>query len=516
MCVITVASFSQKLEEGAYRLNFGYFVDTKAFTLKTTQNILYHLSIGILKDNTEALILTEPNTGNWFVGIGGMQMNRIPSFVGIAVTGDQLERILTSLTIVGAMGFNARFTPAKEVVMFQGIAMLNDDKWKVFDSFIERLNNAASGTIPRIKLEDFEDDAEVLKQNNENDFEKNNQKDAKIYNDRGLSYYYQNDYDQAIANYTEAIRLNPQFVEAYNNRGLAYIDKGNYDRAIPDLDQALKLNPNFMPAHFNRGKAYSGKGEYDTAMASYNEAIRVNPGYADSYNNRGVIYYNKKEYDRAIADYNEAIRLDSHHVNAHTNRGNSYQMKGDYDRAIADYNEAIRLNPNHAMAYNNRGVAYKNQGNILQAIADYEAALQIEPNHTLAKNNLERIRQTMPEMLSFETALFLDDAGEGWFRDAGGHWWVAYPVNEGYFINDMKWSFQQREKDFYEYNIETRIYNKLVGGIQEETADGITFHFEDASDLIVMKKLKSPVNLYHTNYDKGVDELLITLNRVEK
>jgi uncharacterized caspase-like protein len=54
--------------------------------------------------------------------------------------------------------------------------------------------------------------------------------DAKTYYDRGLVYYHKKDYNRAIAEFTQAIRLDPNYADAYTSRGVAYADKGEYDR----------------------------------------------------------------------------------------------------------------------------------------------------------------------------------------------------------------------------------------------------------------------------------------------
>jgi tetratricopeptide (TPR) repeat protein len=68
--------------------------------------------------------------------------------------------------------------------------------------------------------------------------------DAEDYLNRGLVYYSKGEYDCAIVDYTEALRLNPNYAEAYNNRGVAYAGKGYLDKAIADLTQALQIDPN--------------------------------------------------------------------------------------------------------------------------------------------------------------------------------------------------------------------------------------------------------------------------------
>ncbi len=194
------------------------------------------------------------------------------------------------------------------------------------------------------------------------------------YNRRGIAHDDKKEYDLAISDYSEAIRLSPSYVEAYSNRGNAYNDKGEYDKAISDYNDAIRLNPNYAIAYNNRGSTYDDKNEYDKAISDYNEAIRLDPNYANAYNNRGVAYYHKSEYDKAISDYSEAIRLDPNYANAYYNRGLAHAANKEYDKAISDYNEAIRLNPNYAKAYYSRGLADRAQGNHEQAQTDFATA----------------------------------------------------------------------------------------------------------------------------------------------
>jgi tetratricopeptide (TPR) repeat protein len=75
--------------------------------------------------------------------------------------------------------------------------------------------------------------------------------------------------------------------KAFGNRGNAYFGKGQYDRAIEDYDQAIRLNPNYAFAFHGRGLAYAFKGQYDRAIEDYDQAIRIIPNFADAFVNRG-------------------------------------------------------------------------------------------------------------------------------------------------------------------------------------------------------------------------------------
>ena len=97
------------------------------------------------------------------------------------------------------------------------------------------------------------------------------------YFNRGWAYGRKRDYDKAIADYGEVIRLNPKNVKARCDRACAYLDKDENDKAIADYDEAIRLDPKCGLAYYSRGYAYGKKGDYDKAIANYNEAIRLDP-----------------------------------------------------------------------------------------------------------------------------------------------------------------------------------------------------------------------------------------------
>jgi tetratricopeptide (TPR) repeat protein len=151
---------------------------------------------------------------------------------------------------------------------------------------------------------------------------------------------------------------NNQSTKAYK-RGVDAIESQNYDLAIAELSEAIRLKADYADAYVVRGNAYDRKGDYDKAIADYSEAIHVDPNHSRIYRNRGIAYGQKGNYDRAIADLTEAIRLYPKFADAYNNRGVAYynrgltsERKSDYVNAIADYNEAIRISPTSAVTYN--------------------------------------------------------------------------------------------------------------------------------------------------------------------
>lgn len=96
---------------------------------------------------------------------------------------------------------------------------------------------------------------------------------------------------------------------AYTNRGGTYSDKGEFDRAIADFDQAIKLSPNLVGAYYNRGKTYHRKGNYHRAIADYTQAVSLNPKFVEAYSNRGNAYEKSGQRDKAVADFRKALEL---------------------------------------------------------------------------------------------------------------------------------------------------------------------------------------------------------------
>jgi lipoprotein NlpI len=131
---------------------------------------------------------------------------------------------------------------------------------------------------------------------------------ATTYYNRGCEYRNKEEYDAAIADFNEAIRLDPTLTNAYNNRGVSFYDKALYDLAISDLNKALQLDPKHVNAFYGLGNVYKAQGEYPKALDEYSQALGINVNFTSVFINRGNVFLSEREFDRAIADYKEALR----------------------------------------------------------------------------------------------------------------------------------------------------------------------------------------------------------------
>jgi len=110
---------------------------------------------------------------------------------------------------------------------------------------------------------------------------------AQSYLERGEALSGTREYPAAIAAYSIAIQLQPDFAEAYNDRGFAYYSSGNAERAIADFTRAIELRPNYPKAYNSRGVVYMAHGYGSArAIADFDRAIALKPDFRYAYINR--------------------------------------------------------------------------------------------------------------------------------------------------------------------------------------------------------------------------------------
>ncbi len=205
--------------------------------------------------------------------------------------------------------------------------------------------------------------------------------------DAGNTAFEAGNHQQAIAEYDQAIELDPEMAMAYYNRGRAYLSLGEYEKVIADLDRAIELDPEMAMAYNNRGYVYDNLGEYEKAIADYDRALELDSEMAMAYVNRAKVYLSLGEHKKAIADSDRAIELDSEMALAYVNRGAAYSNLGEHEKTIADCDRAVDLDPEIALAYGNRGGAYLSLGEHEKAIADCDRAIELDPEMATAYVN---------------------------------------------------------------------------------------------------------------------------------
>ena len=97
------------------------------------------------------------------------------------------------------------------------------------------------------------------------------------YNKKGMEFYNQGSYRDAIIEFSKAIELNPSDSILYYNRALSYYKNNLFDEAITDFTSTIGLDPNYSRSYIGRGNAFEDKGDYSNALNDYNTALELDP-----------------------------------------------------------------------------------------------------------------------------------------------------------------------------------------------------------------------------------------------
>ena len=172
------------------------------------------------------------------------------------------------------------------------------------------------------------------------------------YHLRGVARRAAGKYQEAVADFSIAIKLNPKNAAAYNNRGSAWHKLGELDRALDDFSKAIELAEKTTMYWVNRSAAWAAKGETNKALLDAQQAVQIDSKSATALNSRGVCWFDLGELKKALADYERAIKLAPHFATAYSNRAAVFKRQNQFEEARKDYAMALRINPQIATANN--------------------------------------------------------------------------------------------------------------------------------------------------------------------
>ena len=148
---------------------------------------------------------------------------------------------------------------------------------------------------------------------------------ARQYLSRGVERRAKEDYESALADFAEAAKIDKKYADAFYNRCAVYNFRKEYDAAITECSQAIKLGPSA-----------------DATIAGGGERLEKDHALSDYYAERGFAYFRKDDFVHALVDLDNAVRLNANNGRALKTRGLTYEAKGD-SRAAADLASAKLL-----------------------------------------------------------------------------------------------------------------------------------------------------------------------------
>ncbi len=125
----------------------------------------------------------------------------------------------------------------------------------------------------------------------------------------GQFKFMDDDFEGAVAIFSEIIEKDPSFGKAYQARAIARLRLGDGDAAIEDIDMAIKCEPENPKFHYHKGAILLKQEVLDQAMESLSNAIDIDPSYAAAYMLRGHIFERVGDEESASADTSKAMNL---------------------------------------------------------------------------------------------------------------------------------------------------------------------------------------------------------------
>ena len=200
------------------------------------------------------------------------------------------------------------------------------------------------------------------------------------------------DYEGALKDYTQAIKMEPSNSELLNGRGKTYFDmasSGKYkaqeksllEKAISDYTEALgkpKITPRSKSeALSNRGAAYGMSGMQEQSIRDITDALQLDPKNKNAYANRSIAYLNTGQYEKALGDYQAYLKFEPNNSNFWYESGMVQRLMKRNEDAVKSLDRALQLNPKLDIAYIERARAKAQAGNLSGARQDYPKAQQM-------------------------------------------------------------------------------------------------------------------------------------------
>lgn len=205
---------------------------------------------------------------------------------------------------------------------------------------------------------------------------------ANSFNKKGLSFYNQGKYTEAIAEFKKALEYAPDNYDAHFHLGIVYYAKGMTDESISELKKAIDANPNEPKAHYNIAFAYVAKENVPQALVEYQRAVelfaaRKDKKEADGYLYMAVAYSLIEKNEDAFMACKKAIEINPDFEDAHCFLGVCYYKKNMMDEAIEKFKKVIQLNPKSEKAHNLLFTIYDKLGKTEEAIEEDRILKQI-------------------------------------------------------------------------------------------------------------------------------------------
>ncbi|MCX6328378.1 MAG: tetratricopeptide repeat protein, partial [Bacteroidia bacterium] len=165
-------------------------------------------------------------------------------------------------------------------------------------------------------------------------------------------------------------------VTQYYNSGIAKYENWDFDGALEDFNNEIKINPGNSKAYYYKGKINPSESG---SLADFSKAIEINPDFAEAYYERGIFRLHLGDFAEAYKDLTKAESYPGFSF-PYSSETKYYHLADDW-KTISRYNAQIKINPRNAEAYFMRGSSKHQISDNSGAMEDLNKAIEIDPDY---------------------------------------------------------------------------------------------------------------------------------------
>lgn len=221
----------------------------------------------------------------------------------------------------------------------------------------------------------------------------------------GNLYFHQKLYEKAIENYSDSIKLDNKNARAYNNRGISYVILGEDEKATASFKEATKADPKYANGYYQLGRVQKRNNDLKGALASFQSAYNIDKSQISTIAELANTYLELDQNKEADQYYTLALKIDPNNESLLFNSAQTKFYLGQNKEALSAIEKALVSSPNNTSYRLLRGEILDTMGEKEKAISDYEFVRKQDSSEIISRINLGAIYTQQQKLSEAETVL---------------------------------------------------------------------------------------------------------------
>ena len=169
--------------------------------------------------------------------------------------------------------------------------------------------------------------------------------------------------EKAIGYLKTLMALYPDDSVTHLNLGRTYAQTGRLPEALAEYKEAIRIDPRFVLAYGNVGGTYLYQmGDVPSALPAFQKILELDPGNAWAQDCLGWSYFAKNELPQAQAAFEKAVAANPQGTLSRYRLAHTHRLQGHYQQAIETLQQIQKVDPSETSVFYDLGVVYERMG----------------------------------------------------------------------------------------------------------------------------------------------------------